>query len=76
MAAKLLQIKIIPNSKINKIVEQKENFYKIKLMAPAVEGKANKSLLSFLSGLLKIPKSKIEIAKGEKSREKTIRISD
>jgi len=72
MAEKILKIKVVPNSKLNKIVEQKDNFLKIKLNAPAHEGKANKALINFLSQELKLAKSKIKIISGEKSREKTI----
>ncbi|MCX6745782.1 MAG: DUF167 domain-containing protein [Candidatus Parcubacteria bacterium] len=72
MESKVLSVKVIPNSKINKIIEEKDGFLKIKLTAPAHEGKANKSLIIFLSLELKIAKSKIKIVAGEKSREKTI----
>ena len=75
MIEKIYKIKVIPNSKINKIVEQKHDFLKIKLTAPAREGKANKALITFLSQEFKIAKSEIRIIKGEKSREKTIKIS-
>jgi hypothetical protein len=71
----VVKIKVIPNSKLNKIVEQKDNFLKIKLTAPACEGKANKALILFLSQEFKIAKNKIRIIKGEKSREKLIQIS-
>ncbi|OGY41470.1 MAG: hypothetical protein A2Y82_01030 [Candidatus Buchananbacteria bacterium RBG_13_36_9] len=74
MAEKILKIKVIPNSKINKIVEKGDNFLKIKLTAPAHEGKANSALLNFLSQEFKIPKSKIKIITGEKSRLKVISI--
>jgi hypothetical protein len=72
MAAKIYTIKVIPNSKINKIAEHRDNFLKIKLTAPAHEGSANKALLNFLSQEFKVAESKITIIKGEKSREKTI----
>jgi len=72
---KVIQVKVIPNSKLNKIVEQKDDFLKIKLTAPAYEGKANKALILFLSREFKIAKNKIKIISGEKSREKTIQIS-
>jgi len=75
MAKKILKIKVIPNSKLNKIIEKKDDFLKIKLSAPAHEGKANKALINFLSQEFKIAKSKITIIKGKKSREKTILIA-
>lgn len=48
--------------------------YRIKLTAPAVEGKANKALLKFLAKRLGLPKPNIQIISGERSRTKSIRI--
>ena len=47
---------------------------KIKLRAPAVEGKANSALRSFLAEELKISERGILLARGQKSREKIIHI--
>lgn len=74
MSAKTLTVKVIPNSKINKIVEQHDNFIKIKLTAPALENKANQALIKFLSKQWGIPKNKISLLQGEKSRTKLIKI--
>lgn len=47
---------------------------KIKVKAKPVEGQANASLINLLSKRLHIPKSRIEIVMGEKSKQKTIRV--
>ena len=47
---------------------------KIKLRAPAVEGKANTALRSFLAGELNISERAIVVEHGQKSRAKLIRI--
>ena len=47
---------------------------KIRLRAPAVEGKANAALRSFLAEELKIPEREIVLERGQKSREKVVRI--
>jgi len=47
---------------------------KIKLRAPAVEGKANAALRSFLAQELKISERSILLERGQKSREKIIHI--
>ena len=70
----ILTIQVIPHSKVNKIVERQDNFLKIKLTAPAIEGRANEALREFLAKEFKISKSKIEIIRGEKSRKKLIKI--
>ena len=66
-------IKVIPNAKQEKIVEEGGKF-KVYLNAPAVEGKANKALIQFLAEHYKTKRNKISIIKGEKSREKVIEI--
>lgn len=45
---------------------------KVALQSPPVDGKANQELIKLLSKLLKIPKSNIEIIRGETSRNKTV----
>ena len=47
---------------------------KVKLRAPAVEGKANAALHSFLAEELKISERSILLERGQKSREKIIHI--
>ena len=66
-------VKISANSRINTI-DFCDDFIKIKITQPAIEGKANKALINYLSDLLKIAKSKIKIINGEKSSIKTIQI--
>ena len=67
----IIKIKIIPNSSKNDIIIEDE-FVKIKVTAQPVENKANKALIEFLSKTFKIPKTSIQILKGDTSKEKTI----
>jgi uncharacterized protein len=69
-----LRVHIIPNAKIDKIVGEHGDAIKIKLRAPAVEGKANAALRSFLAEELNIPQHGIVLERGERSRDKVIRI--
>ena len=70
-----LRFHIVPNAKIDKVVGEHGHAIKIKLRAPAVEGKANAALLSFLAEKLEIAERDIVLQHGEKSREKLIRIN-
>lgn len=69
----LLTVKIAPNASKNGIIKD-ETGIKIKLTAQPIEGKANKALIEFLSKRFKIPKTSIQILKGETSKEKTLLI--
>jgi uncharacterized protein len=69
-----LHVYVVPNSKIDKVVGERCRAIKIKLRAPAVEGKANSALISFLAGELNISQRAIVLEHGQKSRDKLIRI--
>lgn len=68
-------IKVIPKSSQNQIIEQKDDFLKIKLKAIPEKGKANDELIKFLSKHFKIPKSNINIIKGQTNKNKIIEIN-
>lgn len=67
----MVTFKIVPNSSKNEIIKTDATI-KIKITAQPVDGKANKALIEFLSKQFKIPKTSIEILRGETSKEKTI----
>ena len=69
----ILKIKIVPNSSKNDIILEEE-FIKVKVTAQPIENKANKALVEFLSKTFKIPKTSIEILKGDTCKEKTLLI--
>ena len=77
MPIKQIKIKLLPRSSINQIVETDETGeIKIKIKSPPVDGEANEELIRFLSKEWDIPKSKIKIIKGEKSKHKIIEIDN
>ena len=68
------KVKIVPNSSRNEIILEEE-FIKVKVTAQPIENKANKALIEFLSKQFKLPKTSIQIIKGETSKDKTILLS-
>ncbi len=69
-----LRIHVVPNAKIENVVGEHGGAIRIKLRAPAVAGKANAALVDFLAKRLKVPKLKIVLLRGHKSRDKLVRI--
>jgi uncharacterized protein YggU (UPF0235/DUF167 family) len=47
---------------------------RLKLAAPAHEGKANAELVRFLAGVLEVPKSAVTLAAGAGARRKLVRV--
>jgi len=47
---------------------------KLKLAAPPVDGAANRAAIEFVARLLGVPRSRVAVLSGEKSRDKVLRI--
>jgi hypothetical protein len=71
-----LIVKVKPNSSRNEVVGFNDEILQLKIAAPPVKGKANRELVAFISKLLGISKSKVQIVKGETSRTKVLAIED
>ena len=69
-----LRIFLQPKASKDQIIGLHDNEVKICITAPPIDGQANAHLLKFLSKQFKVPKSRIQIEKGELSRHKQILI--
>lgn len=67
-------VKVSPRSFRSEVLGWEENILKIKLRAIPDKGSANEELISFLSDLLQVPKSRIILLKGHTSRLKQIEV--
>ena len=72
MAVKI-QVKVIPGAK-EAMVEESRGVLRVKVDAPAREGKANRRLVEILAEHFSKPKSSLKIVKGLTSKNKMIEI--
>jgi len=70
-----ISITVKPNSRLDKI-EKTENSYSIHIRAVPIENKANIAVIKLLSEYFDIPKSRITIISGLKSKRKIIEIKE
>ena len=70
----ILPVQLIPNASRSEIVGWVGETLKIHIAAPAVEGRANEALVRFLADKLDLAPSEIEIAGGQTSKHKRIKI--
>jgi hypothetical protein len=68
----LLDVYVQPKASKNEPAGIHEDALKVRLTAPPVEGKANKECVRFVAKILGLPKSRVSIVQGEKSRRKTL----
>ncbi len=69
-----LPLKIVPNAPRDETAGWLGDTLKVKVHAPAIEGRANDALLAFLAARLGVSRRAITLVRGGKSRHKLIRI--
>jgi hypothetical protein len=69
-----LALKAIPNAPRNAVVGWLGGALKVKVHAPALEGRANDELCAFLADALSLPRRAVTVVRGDKSRQKLLRI--
>jgi uncharacterized protein (TIGR00251 family) len=68
-----LHVRVIPNARHQEF-SRRDGEFVLRLNAPAIEGKANKAAVQFLAEYLHIPRSRVTLVAGEKSRHKIFEI--
>ena len=70
-----LKIFLQPRASRNQVLGWHDGELKIAVTSPPVEGAANKHIIEYIAKILDMPKSKISILHGEKSRHKLLMIA-
>jgi uncharacterized protein (TIGR00251 family) len=69
-----LELKTIPNAPRDEIAGWLGGALKVKVHAPALDGRANDALLAFLAAEFGLPRRAVTLVRGEKSRHKVVRL--
>ena len=69
-----LAIKAVPNAPRNEVAGWLGDALKVRVRAPALNGRANEELRDFLAGALNLPRHAVTITRGAKSRQKLINV--
>jgi len=72
--AVVLSVRVQPRASRDEVAGEMAGALRIRLQAPAVEGRANEALIEFLAQLLKTPKSAVRILTGDRSRTKFVEV--
>jgi uncharacterized protein (TIGR00251 family) len=72
-----LAVRVTPRASRNEIVEMLDDgTIKVRIAAPPVDDEANTELIEFLSDILGVPKSRLDIVAGASGRDKLIAVLD
>ena len=69
-----LDLKVIPNAPADALVGWTGDTLKVKVPAPALDGRANAALLAFLAVALDRPRRTVTLVRGKNSRHKVVRL--
>jgi len=72
----VINVRVQPGAKRSKVIGLHGGALKIAVAAPPVDGKANAALIEFLCETFDLRKSRVEIIRGHKSRDKTVLIRE
>lgn len=75
LASCTLAIKAVPNAPRSAVVGWLGEALKIKVHAPALEGRANDELCEFLADALALPRRAVTVLQGDKSRQKVLHVA-
>jgi uncharacterized protein (TIGR00251 family) len=75
MAAEVsLRVRVTPRSSRDEVVGWKEGVLWVRVQAPPVGGRANRALLRLLAEALGVSRGEVEVVRGHRGREKTVRL--
>lgn len=71
----IIKVKVKPGTSKNEVKKLDDNLYEIRTTAQPEKGKANEKVIILLAEFFKVPKSSVEIIRGQTSKEKDVRIN-
>ena len=71
----VLVVKAVPRASKSEIAAIEDEWLRVRIKAPPVDGKANEALVKFFAGFFTVPKGSVVIVSGDTARLKRIRIT-
>lgn len=70
-----LRVRVKPRASVSRVLGTRAGELEVAVAAPPVDGAANEELVRVLSEHFDVPKSAIDIARGQSGRSKIVRIA-
>ncbi|MBI4339735.1 MAG: DUF167 domain-containing protein [Chloroflexi bacterium] len=69
-----LKVRVQPGARASEVAGVAQGVVRIRVTAPAHEGRANQALVELLADLLGVPRSRVRILRGAASRDKVVAV--
>lgn len=70
----VLRLHVQPGAGRAAVVGRHGDALRVKVAPPPMDGRANAAVLAFVAELFEVPSAKVELASGERSRDKRVRV--
>ena len=74
MSERLVAVRVTPRARRDEVVGEREGAIVVRIAAVPAEGRANEALRRLIARLAGVPRRRVEIVRGEASREKLVRV--
>jgi uncharacterized protein (TIGR00251 family) len=68
-------VRVAPGARRSEVVDASGDRLRVRVAAPAHEGKANAEIQRFLAGVFEVRASRVSLVRGERSRDKSVWIA-
>jgi uncharacterized protein (TIGR00251 family) len=76
MAETTIAVQLRARASRDELVAVRDGVLQARVTAPPVDGRANRALCKLLARHLKVAPSRVTVVRGEKSRDKLVRVDD
>lgn len=70
----IIRVRVITKAKHSEVMGRVGSIVRVRITAPAVDGKANAQLIDFLAEFFGVASRDVSILRGEKGKEKTVQV--
>lgn len=74
MTPVVLRVRVMPRARANALTADGSGGLRARLMAPPVEGAANRALIELVARALRVKRGDLEIVRGERGRDKLVAV--
>ncbi|HOW28147.1 MAG TPA: DUF167 domain-containing protein [Elusimicrobiota bacterium] len=71
----IIRVRVIPDAPRSEVVGRIGSTVRVKVAAPAIDGKANAELTDFLADFFEVKRRNVKILRGQKGKEKTVEVN-
>jgi uncharacterized protein (TIGR00251 family) len=71
----VIAVRVTPGAKRSEVIDDSGERLRLRIAAPATEGRANTEVARFVAALFGVRPSAVSLVRGQRSRDKTLRIA-